>query len=148
MNSHVPITHLQHYQLRSVLFHVYSCLPTPYFLFLINLFILFIFGCIGSSLLHAGFLQLQRAGASLRCSVQACHCSGFSCCRAGAPGVRASVAVACGLQSAGSAAVMHRPSCSAACGILPDQGSNLCPLHRQADSQPLRHQGSPHPVFF
>ena len=35
------------------------------------------------------------------------------------------------------------PSCSAACGIFPDQGSNPCPLHWQADSQPLRHQGSP-----
>ena len=37
----------------------------------------------------------------------------------------------------------HGPSCSAACGILPDQGSNPCPLHWQADSQSLRHQGSP-----
>ena len=36
-----------------------------------------------------------------------------------------------------------RPSCSAACGILPDQGSNLCPLHWQVGSQPLCHQGSP-----
>ena len=36
-----------------------------------------------------------------------------------------------------------RASCSAACGIFPDQGSNPCPLHWQADSQPLRHQGSP-----
>ena len=27
--------------------------------------------------------------------------------------------------------------------ILPDQGSNLRPLHWQADSQPLCHQGSP-----
>ena len=36
-----------------------------------------------------------------------------------------------------------RPSCSVACGILPDQGSNPRPLHWQADSQPLRHQGSP-----
>ena len=26
---------------------------------------------------------------------------------------------------------------------LPRQGSNPCPLHWQADSQPLRHQGSP-----
>ena len=34
-------------------------------------------------------------------------------------------------------------SCSAACGIFPDQGSNPCPLHWQADSQPLHHQGSP-----
>ena len=39
--------------------------------------------------------------------------------------------------------VAHRPSRSAACGIFPDQGSNPCPLNWQADSQPLRHQGSP-----
>ncbi|XP_073653911.1 CUE domain-containing protein 1 isoform X2 [Tursiops truncatus] len=44
---------------------------------------------------------------------------------------------------AGSAAMAHGPSRSAACGILPDRGTNPCPLHRQADSQPLRHQGSP-----
>ena len=44
---------------------------------------------------------------------------------------------------AGSVIVAHGPSCSAACAIFPDQGSNPCPLHWQADSQPLRHQGSP-----
>ena len=44
---------------------------------------------------------------------------------------------------AGSVIVAHGPSCSAVCGILPDQGLNPCPLHWQADSQPLRHQGSP-----
>ena len=48
-----------------------------------------------------------------------------------------------GSRRAGSAAVAHGPSRSVACGILPDQGSNPCPLHRQADSQPLRYQGSP-----
>ena len=48
---------------------------------------------------------------------------------------------------AGSVTVAHRPSCSAACGILPDQGSNPRPLHWQADSQPLRHQGSPRDAF-
>ena len=48
-----------------------------------------------------------------------------------------------GSRRAGSAAVAHGPSRSAARGILPDQGSNPCPLHWQADSQPLRHQGSP-----
>ena len=48
-----------------------------------------------------------------------------------------------GSRRAGSATVAHRPSCSAARGILPDQGSNPCPLHWQADSQPLRHQRSP-----
>ena len=34
-------------------------------------------------------------------------------------------------------------SCSAACGIFLDQGSNLCLLHWQADSLLLSHQGSP-----
>ena len=48
-----------------------------------------------------------------------------------------------GSRRAGSAVVAHGPSRSAACGILPDQGSNPCPLHWQADSQPLYHQGSP-----
>ena len=44
---------------------------------------------------------------------------------------------------AGSVVVAHGPSCSVACRIVPDQGSNPCPLHWQADSQPPRHQGSP-----
>ena len=48
-----------------------------------------------------------------------------------------------GSRCAGSVVVAHGPSCSAACGIFPDQGSNPCPLHWQADSQPLHHQGSP-----
>ena len=53
-----------------------------------------------------------------------------------------------GSRHAGSVIVAHGPSCSAACGIFPDQGSNPCPLHWQADSQPLCHQGSPFFFFF
>ena len=53
-----------------------------------------------------------------------------------------------GSRRAGSAVVAHGLSCSAACGIFPDQGSNPRPLHRQADSQPLRHQGSPRRKFW
>ena len=48
-----------------------------------------------------------------------------------------------GSRRAGSVVVAHGPICSTACGIFPDQGSNPCPLHWQADSQPLRHQGGP-----
>ena len=48
-----------------------------------------------------------------------------------------------GSRCTGSVVVAHGLSCFAACGIFPDQGSNPCPLHWQADSQPLRHQGSP-----
>ena len=39
-----------------------------------------------------------------------------------------------GSRHAGSVVVAHGLSCSAACGIFPDQGSNPCPLHWQADS--------------
>ena len=53
-----------------------------------------------------------------------------------------------GSRHAGSVIVAHGPSCSAACGIFLDQGSNLCPLHWQADSQPLRHQRSPLSLYF
>ena len=45
-----------------------------------------------------------------------------------------SVVVACRLQSAGSVVVVHGLSCSAACEIFPDKGSNPCPLHWQVDS--------------
>ena len=37
----------------------------------------------------------------------------------------------------------HGLSCSVACGIFLDQGLNPCSLHWKADSQPLRHRGSP-----
>ena len=53
-----------------------------------------------------------------------------------------------GSSRAGAVAVAHGPSCSAACGLFPDQGSNPCSLNWQADSQPLRHQGSPTMQFF
>ena len=53
-----------------------------------------------------------------------------------------------GSRRAGSVIVAHGPSCSPVCGIFPDQGSNPCPLHWQADSQPLCHQGSPLSLFF
>ena len=52
-----------------------------------------------------------------------------------------------GSRHAGSVVVAPGPSCSAACGIFLDQGSNPCPLHWQADSQPLRHHGSPHTIL-
>ena len=48
-----------------------------------------------------------------------------------------------GSRRAGPVVVAHGPSCSEACGILPEQGSNPRPMHWQADPQPLRHQGSP-----
>ena len=81
------------------------CTPTFYsfFFFNINLFIyLFIFGCFWFFVAVCGFLKLRRAGATLRCSVWASHCSGFCCCGARALGARASVVVARGLGSCGT----------------------------------------------
>ena len=60
-------------------------------------------------------------------------------------GTPASVVVAHGLQSTGSVVVAHRLSCSTACGIFLDQGSNPCLLHGQMDSY---RQGSPRAVLF
>ena len=61
------------------------------------------------------FSSCGKRGLLSSCGSWSSHCSGFSCC---------------GLQSlgcAGSVAVTNRLSCSLACGIFPDQGSNLFP---------------------
>ena len=113
-----------------------------FFFFLIfkNLFILFIFGCIGSSLMRwlslvaasRGYSLLLCAGFSLRWLLLL-QSTGSRCANL--------VAVASGLSSCGLRALerrlsslVHGLSCSEACGIFPDQGSNLCPLHWQTDS--------------
>ena len=81
------------------------------------------------------------------CGARASHCSCLSRCGARAPGTPASVAAARGLQSAGPAVAAYGSSHSTASGILPHHGSNPRPPHWQADSQQLRHQGSPHRHF-
>lgn len=45
------------------------------------------------------------------------------------------------LQPTGAVVVMQRLSCSTAHGNFPDQGPNPCPVHWQAGSCPLYHQG-------
>ena len=63
--------------------------------FLISIFFfyrfiyLFIFGCVGSSFLCEGFLQLRRAGATLHRGARASHCRGLSCCGAQASDAQA-----------------------------------------------------------
>ena len=94
-----------------------------------------IFGCVGSSFSVQGLSLVAASGGH-----SSSRCAGLSLSR---PLLLRSTGSRC----AGSAIVAHGPSCSAACGIFPDQGSNPCPLHWQADSQPLRHQGSPGYIF-
>ena len=52
----------------------------------------------------------------------------------GLQGAQASGVLAPGPQRTGSIEVTHGLSCSTACWIFLDQGSNLCLLHRQEDS--------------
>ena len=85
--------------------HSFSLLysvPLYEYITILNLFIylfiyLYFFGCVGSLFLRVGCLWLRRAGATLRCSVRASHCGGFSCCGPRALGAQASVVVARGL---------------------------------------------------
>ena len=72
-----------------------------------------------------------------------CCCSGFSLVVAAGGYALAAVSQLLLLQSTGSAVEAHRLSSSLACGICPDQASNLCLLHWQVDSLPLCHQGNP-----
>ena len=55
------------------------------FYLFIYLFIYLFYGCVGSSFLCEGFLQLRRAGATLHCGARASHYRGLSCCGAQAP---------------------------------------------------------------
>ena len=107
--------------------------PPLHFFFFINLFIyLFIYLWLCWFFVSVRGLSLLAASGGHSSS----RCAGLSLSR---PLLLRST----GSRRAGSAIVAHGPSCSTACGIFPDQGSNPCPLHREADSQPLRHQGSP-----
>ena len=64
---------------------------------------------------------MQLAGATLCCGVRASHCGVFSCCRAQALGMRASVVVAHGLSSCGLQALECRlSSCGSRASLLGD----------------------------
>ena len=120
---------------------VYSSLYSDYpllfsltFFFFFNLFIIYLWLC----WVFVSVRGLSPAAASGGHS--SLRCAGLSL-------LRPLLLRSTGSRRAGSVVVAHGPSRSAARGILPDQGSNPCPLHRQADSQPLHHQGSPSLTF-
>ena len=94
------------------------------------------YDCVASSFLCEGFPHFAASGGQ-----SSSRCTGLSLSRT--LSLRST-----GSRRAGSATVAHGPSRSVARGILPDQGSNPCPLHWQADSQPLRPQGSPEVDYF
>ena len=96
------------------------------FLYMYNFIYLFIFGSTGSLLLHSLFSS---------CGAQALGHMGFSSCGSRVLELRLEPGL-----------VVHGLSCSMACGIFPNQGSNPCLLNWQADSLPLSHKGGP-PFF-
>ena len=49
------------------------------------IYLFIIFGCVGSSFLCEGFLQLRQVGATPHRGARASHCRGLSRCRAQAP---------------------------------------------------------------
>ena len=117
-------------------FLVYRC--CLFFFFFINLFIyLFIYFWLCWVFVSVQWLSLVVASGGHSSSL----CAGLSLSR---PLPLRST----GSRRAGSVVLAHGPSRSAACGIFPDWGTNPCPLHWQADSQPLRHQGSPRCCLF
>ena len=111
------------------------------YLFYLRLFWVFVAAC-GLPLVAAsgGYSSLQWTSFSLKWllslkglrvhGLQWMHCTD-------------SVVAAYRFSRAASVVVAHRLSCSSACGIFPDQGSNQYPPHWLVDSYTLYHQASP-----
>ena len=113
------------------------CRLRAFFFFNVWLCWVFIAACTGF------FSSCCEQGLLCSCGARASHCSGFSCCCAQA-------LEHMGFHSCSFQALEHRRnSCGAwaqllyARGVFPDQESNPCLLHWQADSLPLSHRGSP-----
>ena len=117
-----------------------------FFLFFISIFFNLFLAALGLCCCARAFSSCSEWGL-LFFAVHGLLIAVASRCRAWALGSRASVVVARGVSSCGSRALERRlSSCSAraqllrgmwdlpACGIFPDRGSNLCPLHWQGDS--------------
>ena len=112
-----------------IYFYFLTC--THCYIYLVIIY-LFIFGCAGSSFLHAGFLQLQRWGLLSYCSILASHCGGFSCCRAQARDAQASVVVACRRSSCDLSVLGHVgvSSCGTGAYQLWLEGPRVCRLQQ------------------
>ena len=130
--GHVPITmsHGQWSELSLLVFFLFTSFCANFYLFIFYLWLCWVFVTV------RGLSPVAASGGH-----SSSRCAGLSLSW---PHLLRST----GSRHAGSVVVAHGPSCSAACGIFPDQGTNPCPLHRQADSQPLRHQGGPSLLVF
>ena len=135
-NTGLLLGSLSHWTTREVLPHSF------FFFFFLSHFIIY-FWLYQVMVAVQTFLQLQRTGATVMHRLPIVVASlvvetGYSSC--GTWGQQLGL-----LQSTGTTVAAHGLSCSAACGIFLDQGSNLCLL--QVDSLPLSHQGSLCPII-
>ena len=128
----------------SIYFGFYLCPSVICYSFFLFFFLFFFFKFIYLFYLWLCWVFVSVRGPSLVVAIgghSSSRCAGLSL--SWPPLLRST-----GSRRTGSVVVAHGPSRSAACGILPDQGPNPSPLHWQADSQPLRHQGSPCYSFY
>ena len=102
---------------------------------------------LGLSCCAGFFSSCGKVGLLSGCRERASPCGGFSCYWARALGRSGFHSCSSQAWSTGSVVVAHRLSCSVACGIFWDQGSNPCLLHWEVDLLPLSHQGSPPSCF-
>ena len=135
--EYVGFTSLCLYGGRELRFHLGSVPPSLFFFFFYKFIYFFIYFWLCWVFISVQGLSLVVASGGHSSS----RCASLSLSRP--PLLRST-----GSRRAGSVIVAHGPSRSAACGIFPDQGSNPCPLHWQANSQPLHHQGSPPPSLY
>ena len=113
----------------------FFCISFFFFLLLGFFFFFFIYGCVWVFVSVRGLSPVVASGGH-----SSSQCAGLSV-------LRPLLLRSTGSRRAGSVVVAHGPSRSAACGILRDQGLNPCPLHWQADSQPLATREARNPPF-
>ena len=122
-------------------------------------------GCVTCATAHFYYIKKNNFICLVLALLRLPGCAGFSSCgfslrwlfllwSPGSPALRlkqlqhvVSAAVAPGLQSTRSIFAAHGLGCSVACGILPDQASNLCLLHWQMDSLLLEPPGKAHHIL-
>ena len=114
-----------------------------FFIILFIYYLFICFGCAGSSLLCGLFSRCDKRGLLFIAARGLLTAVVLLVAEYGLLGVRVAVVGAHGLSncgswalSTGSTVVAYGLSCSVACGTFPDQGSNLCLPHWQADSLP------------
>ena len=110
---------------------MYKCLSALTLFFVNNFICWFIYWLCWVFIAAQGlFSSCGEQGLLSSCGAWASHCGGFSFCRAWTLGHK--------LSSCGAGV-----SCSLACGIFLDQGSNPCLMHWQVDYLPLSQGTTP-----